>query len=359
MNNKNQVSLLTKTLRQFAACAAVCLALATPIFYLLTKWFYAEDIIDIIESVEEGKGIPPLDLEQDIAWGMMLQFLIIVIIITLALFITLRFTTQRLWHPFDDTLQKAEQFNLAQSLTPLFEPTDIREFTRLNQSLTRLMNKDKETYIMQKEFTENASHELQTPLAIIGSKLDLLMLEDLNERQMKLVSDLYELTSRMNHLNRNLLLLAKIENSQYSTFTNIDLASVITHALPQYEVLLCGATIRFSDSRTTNFSPLQANEILVNSLLNNLIVNAIRHTDVGEEIRITLTDNNLTVSNPSAVGESLDAGRLFLRFSHTGESQKGNGLGLAIVKAICDFHHWTINYHFADRQNNFVVSFDQ
>lgn len=166
-------------------------------------------MIDIIEAVQLGTSIPHIDLERDIMVGMMLQFLLIFLVLSLALFIMMRFITHRLWLPFDDTLQKTEQFNLAQSAVPQFQKTEIKEFARLNNSLAKLMQKDKEIYRIQKEFTENASHELQTPISIIRSKLDLLMQEELDERSMSLVSDLYDLNTRMEHLNRNLLLLAK------------------------------------------------------------------------------------------------------------------------------------------------------
>ena len=155
-------------------------------FFLLTKYFYAEDMIDIIEAVQLGTSIPHIDLERDIVVGMMLQFLLIFLVLSLALFIMMRFITHRLWLPFDDTLQKTEQFNLAQSAVPQFQKTEIKEFARLNNSLAKLMQKDKEIYRIQKEFTENASHELQTPISIIRSKLDLLMQEELDERSMNL-----------------------------------------------------------------------------------------------------------------------------------------------------------------------------
>ena len=109
MKNKTStkgISLVSKTLRLFAGCTAVCLVLTAPLFYLLTKYFYAEDLIDVIESMERGQGIPSLDLEKDIMIGMMIQFLLIFLVISIALFLTLRFATKRLWQPFDDTLQK-------------------------------------------------------------------------------------------------------------------------------------------------------------------------------------------------------------------------------------------------------------
>lgn len=128
-------SLLTKTLRQFACCAAACFALTAPLFYLLIKYFYAEDIVDIMESAERGKGIPPLDLEQDIMAGMLLQFLLIFLVLTIALFITVRFVTKKIWMPFDDTLRKAEEFNLAQS-SP-FHNSSTPTFTSLHASTNR------------------------------------------------------------------------------------------------------------------------------------------------------------------------------------------------------------------------------
>lgn len=112
------------------------------------------------------------------------------------------------------------------------------------------MKKDQDTYRIQKELTENASHELQTPLPIIRSKLDLLMLEDLSESQMRFVSDLDELTVRMGHFNRNLLLLAKIDNAQYAALKHIDIANLLSESLPLYESLLSGKSLRFIDSRT-------------------------------------------------------------------------------------------------------------
>ena len=361
-------SLLSRMLRQFACCAAACFILTAPLFYLLTKYFYAEDMIDVIEAMNRGDGVPPVDLEQDIMTGMMLQYLLIFCVITVAMFITMRFATKKLWEPFDDTLRKTEGFNLAQCDVPPFMHTDIEEFNRLNMSLHRLMQKDKETYRIQKEFTENASHELQTPLAIIRSKLDLLIQEELGEEEMKLVSDLYQLTMRMGHLNRNLLLLAKIENAQYTTLQEVDVVQMLTASMPLYEALQSGTTLKLVDS--SSHHKVKANPVLLECLLKNLIANAIRHSPAKGDIELAVSCQQLIVSNDSVDvknGRPLDERTLFLRFhaedsrqdgSHPGASHhKGNGLGLAIVKAICDFHHWTVVYRFENGRHQFVVNF--
>lgn len=350
-------SLLSKTLFQFALCTAAIFALTAPLFYLLTKYFYAEDIIDIIMAVKRGESIPPLDLERDIMVGMMLQFLLIFLVVSLSMFITMRFITHRLWLPFDDTLRKAEQFNLTQDTIPLFVPTNIREFIRLNHSLERLMRKDKETYCIQKEFTENASHELQTPLAVVRSKLDLLMQEDLTESQMHLVSDLYRLTMRMGHLNRNLLLLAKIDNAQYAATEEVDIIALLSDSQPLYDALQDGTSLRVDNRRTNHHTMVRANSVLLECLLKNLIVNAIRHSASGSEVRIIVEDENLTVCNMSTDGKPLDKETLFRRFRSSDVRQNGNGLGLAIVKAVCDLHHWTIEYRFEAGMHCFSVYF--
>ncbi len=348
-------SLLQKTLMQFFVRSVVLFLLMAPVFYLLTKSFYAEDMIDIIQAVERGDGIPKLDMEEDIMEGMMLQFLLIFMVISVSLFITVRFITQRLWQPFDDTLKKAERFELGQAEIPTFQATDIKEFARLNHTLTELMRKDQEAYRIQKEFTENASHELQTPLAVTRSKLDLLMQEDLDEQTMRIVSDLYDLNTRMGYLNRNLLLLAKIENAQYTGKKEVDLHAFIQRLLPGFLTLQDRYPLRFHDDRK-HPSTLYCNAILLESLLNNLVVNAIRHTHKPDgEILLMLEDHKITISNTADDG-ALDSENLFRRFRSADVKDNGNGLGLSIVKAICDFHGWSVHYEYTAGAHHFIVS---
>lgn len=315
--------------------------------------------MEVVQSVEEGRGVPPsIDLEEDVMEGIVLQYVLVFAVISVALFITLRFATRRLWRPFDDTLRKAELFNLAQGDIPDFEPTDIKEFDRLNRSLSTLMAKDRDAFRIQKEFSENASHELQTPLAIIRSKLDLLMLQDLTESQMTIVSDLYELTQRMGHLNRNLLLLAKIENAHpASALDEVDVVAAVRGNMSLYEAMQGGAALRLEDHRSAPDVKVRANAFLLECLVKNLVVNAIRHSQSGAEVVVEVTDAGLVVSNASADGKALDGDSLFCRF-HTGfVRSKGNGLGLAIVKAICDFHHWAVGYSFEGGRHVFRVCY--
>lgn len=348
-------SLLNKTLSQFIVCTVIILILATPLFYLLTKHYYAEDMRDIIEAVEQNRPIPELDLEEDIMHGIMLQFILISGVLGIAIILMMRFISKRLWEPFDKTLKQIENFNLENGVIPPLADSDIKEFTRLNHALNRLMENSVKSYKTQKEFTENASHELQTPLAIFQSKLDILLqLPDLTKPQAEMIQGLYRISNRLARLNRNLLLLAKIDNKQYNTMTTIDLVATLKELFPFLESLTEGITLHRSFECPDLL--IKGNKILLESLINNLLVNAVRHNTPGGDINITVNGNRLVVSNTSEEG-ALNPQLLFNRFYRPSEKIKGNGLGLAIVKAICDYHHWKIDYSYRNNRHNFIVQF--
>ncbi len=348
-------SLLNKTLSQFIVCTVIILILATPLFYLLTKHFYAEDMRDIIEAVEQNRPIPELDLEEDIMHGIMLQFILISGVLGIAIILTMRFISKRLWEPFDETLKQIENFNLESGEIPSLADSDIKEFTRLNHALNRLMENSVKSYKTQKEFTENASHELQTPLAVFQSQLDILLQQpDLTKPQAEMIQGLYRVSSRLARLNRNLLLLARIDNKQYNTMTTIDLVATLKELFPFLESLTEGITLHRSFECPALL--IKGNKILLESLINNLLINAVRHNTPGGDITITIGSNRLVISNTSEEG-ALDPQLLFNRFYRPSEKTKGNGLGLAIVKAICDYHHWKIDYSYRNYRHNFIVQF--
>lgn len=313
-------SLMYKSLTQFIVCVAILLLLATPLFYWLTKSFYAEDMIDIIEAVQQGKPVPALDLEEDILRGIMIQFALIVTVLGVAIVLMMRFISGRLWQPFDKTLEVIEHFKLENGVCPQLAESDTKEFARLNTALQRLMTNSLNSYRLQKEFTENASHELQTPLAVFQSKLDLLLQQpELTERQADIIQDLYQMNNRLSRLNRNLLLLAKMENNQFSRTESVDVVTVIKDLRPYLESLSGELVL------TQNFSaaslPIKANRSLLESMVNNLVVNAVRHNKTGGEITVSLSDDRLTISNTSD-DAALDADQIFNRFYRPSEKRR-------------------------------------
>lgn len=134
-----QKSLMRKLLTQFILCVLILLLLATPLFYWLTKNFYAVDMIDIINAVQQGQPIPELDLEEDILHGILIQFVFIVSVLSVAIVFTISFISGRLWRPFDRTLDAVEHFKLENDVVPVLEESNIKEFSRLNTALERLL----------------------------------------------------------------------------------------------------------------------------------------------------------------------------------------------------------------------------
>ncbi|WP_321439207.1 HAMP domain-containing sensor histidine kinase [uncultured Bacteroides sp.] len=348
-------SLLQKSLTRFTICTVIIFILATPLFYLLTKNFYAEDLKEIIDAAQSGVPLPKTDFERDMLAGIVLQFGLIMGVLLVSLILMLKLISKQLWAPFDDTLKRIEHFSLEKGTLPQFTKSNIKEFNRLNSVLTQLIENNLNSYKVQKEFTENASHELQTPLAVFQAKLDLLLQQpELTEQQAEIVQSLYEVSARLTRLNKNLLLLAKIDNRQYTQMELIDVTQIIEKVLPLLNGFTQGITIR-KDIQVASLT-IQANRTLLESLINNLIVNAVRHNTNNGEIFIIIKPNQLILSNTSSEG-ILDKELLFERFHRASEKVKGNGLGLAIAKAICNLHGWEIEYQYKTCMHEFIVIF--
>lgn len=348
-------SLLNKTLIGFILSTVVILLLATPLFYILTKNFYAEDMLDVIEEVRKGNPIPKLDLEEDIMKGVMLQFGLISAVLGVAFVVVMRFIACKLWQPFDHTLQQVELFQLEKGNIPTFQKTTTKEFVRLNTAVGRLIENNVESYKTQKEFTENASHELQTPLAILQGKLEILLQSpDLKQEQAEVIQDMLATLKRMTQLNRSLLLLARIDNRQYQSEEQVNIVTEVTDLLPQLQLLAGGISIQ-TDFNTERLL-VNCNRILLDSLINNLVVNAVRHNRPGGFVGIALKEKGMIISNTSDESP-LDCHLIFNRFYRPSPKTKGNGLGLAIVKAICEYHNWNITYDCTNNIHRFRIDF--
>lgn len=346
-------SLLDRSLSKYILCTIVILLIFTPVFYLLTRHFYAEDMIDLINSVRSGGGIPENDLEQDIMAGVMIQFALIIVALSIASVITMRLVAKHIWAPFKDTLHKAEAFDVDKGEIPEFTDSRTKEFQELNAALEKLMRRSADKYRVQKEFTENASHELQTPIAVISSKLDVLLQEHLDERQSDTVREIYEVLNRMSRLNRNLLLLAKIDNNQYDNLEEVDFHNIASVNIEQMTELYGKGNKVFLKGGSCI---VRANKTLAEMMMNNLLVNAFRHTGADGSIIVSCGIGCISVSNTAIAGK-LDANKIFARFNHSSEVERGNGIGLAIVKAICDFHGWKIEYSFQEGMHHFSILF--
>ncbi len=263
--------------------------------------------------------------------------------------------SKSVWKPFRKTLDKLKTFNLNQQTKIEFDKTDVSEFEELNQSLSKLIDQNITVYKTQKEFTENASHELQTPLAILKNKLDILLQnEDLTEKQYEIAEEMNKALTRSSRINRNLLLLAKIDNSQFDNSELIRFDELLNQSVEILQEHFEQKNIAVNSDISNNVN-VKGNSSLMEVLINNLILNAIRHTPSNGLIEIKLTNSVFEVSNSGT--EKLNEDLLFKRFSKLSTDNRGSGLGLAIIKQICRLQNWNINYKFDNNLHLFSINF--
>ncbi|WP_175622494.1 sensor histidine kinase [Chryseobacterium schmidteae] len=276
-------------------------------------------------------------------------------IIVAGLLILNRRISAVVWNPFRNTLEKLKNFNLNHQSKIEFEKTDTTEFEELHQSLSKLIEHSISVYKTQKEFTENASHELQTPLAIIKHKLDILLQnEDLTSKQYEIVEEINRALTRSSRINKNLLLLAKIENSQFDAKEKIELNNMVDQSIEILEEHFIQKNITLQSSVESEFF-VNGNISLTEVLINNLIVNAIRYTTQNGFVDIKLSNSSFQIANSGI--EKLNEDFLFKRFSKLSTDSNGSGLGLAIIYEICKFQNWKISYRFEENQHVFEVNF--
>jgi signal transduction histidine kinase len=262
--------------------------------------------------------------------------------------------SKKLWSPFYHSLQKIRSFNLSSQQKPTFEKTDIAEFEEMNTSISRLIDSNIDVYRQQKEFTENASHELQTPLAIVQSKLDLLLQSSaLSEEQSAIIDHTNKALARVSRINRNLLLLAKIENQQFADKEQINLSAQLQEQISLLSDFLLKKNLKIEQQIKPNII-IEGNKVLVEILLTNLLMNAIRHNIKNGLIRITLNNNSLRILNTGITG--LNEEKIFKRFSTASSGNPGTGLGLAIVKEICNQQGWQLSYLFENKLHIFSIT---
>lgn len=292
---------------------------------------------------------------QDIAGGIGLALVIALGLGLIVFNLLTRRLNRHLWRPFQRSLEQIGDFDVRREEVPCFAASDTQEFNDLNRSLERLTARMVGDYQSLRRFTENASHELQTPLAIIRNQIDLLLREEeRSETDYAILQRLSESVSRLRKLNQSLLLLAKIERGQVPEAAWIDLRPLVERKLEQLEPALKERKIRLTKQLETQQVMLPPT--LADVLLNNLLSNAIRHNVDGGDIHVYLGDDILRIEN-SGTPLTQAPERLFERFSKGSNSSESLGLGLAIVKEIGDKYGGEVTYAYAQGRHRLQVRF--
>jgi signal transduction histidine kinase len=292
------------------------------------------------------------DLIEDSLWSIIGLFLILITSIIIINNIVFR----KIWRSFYDILQQLKIYRLDKDGSAINVKTNTKEFMELQNASNVLIKHSKDAYASQKQFTENASHELQTPIAIIINKLELLLeSEHLKEKDAKTIVEVLNISDRLKKINNTLLLLAKIENKQFLEHKNISINQISKLLLSDLEELVEFKKIDVTIEETKECIAI-INSSLAEILISNLIKNAIFHNKENGTILLNFSDNKFTMCN-SGVTTALNPKTIFYRFEKNTTNNKSTGLGLAICMAICKSYGISLIYQFTENKHCFTVDF--
>ena len=301
------------------------------VFHLHEKYYKMQVITSMVE-------------EDDLVSELLIALVWLYLGLIATILLLNNFLLKRIWRPFYHLLKQLKDFKLEKPSIEV-KKTNIDEFRLLNEAVQKMLNSNISSYNSQKHFIENASHELQTPLAISINKLELLAeQEQLTEESSKLLATALDNLDRLSRLNKSLLLLSKIENNQYLAAEEININLLVKKVVADFEDQLSYSQISLNIFEEQECK-VTMNPDLAIIFITNLIKNAIVHNQPVGDIDIVIKLASLSISN-TGKDTALDQQNLFVRFNKDNQSLSSTGLGLSIVKAIADLYHFNLSYYY-------------
>ncbi|GLU52519.1 sensor histidine kinase [Dyadobacter frigoris] len=303
----------------------------------------------------ELKVISSMVEEDDLIEDLFYSLIWLYVALITSIIIVNNFLLKKTWKPFYLLLEQLKQFKLGKD--PVITPaeTEVKEFKELNEAVGLLINRSLEAYNGQKHFIENASHELQTPLAISINKLELLAeKEDQTETNLIAIGQVIQTLERLTKLNKSLLLLSKIENKQFQDNEQVNINSVFKTIIEEFTDFADYKNVSFS-FRENGQLLVEMNKNLAEILITNFIKNAIVHNIPNGFVRIIINPSSFTIHN-SGSEVPLNQEYIFKRFHKKTNEKNSTGLGLAIVKAIANLYDLSIGYSY-ENGHQMTVSF--
>ena len=259
-----------------------------------------------------------------------------------------------IWFPFYESLEKIKAFKIQDQKITDFPETPIEEFNQMNTHFKAAAANATRDYKNLREFSENASHEIQTPLAIIRSNIEMMIQQEtLTEKDSELLQAIYSSVTKISKLQHSLLLLTKIDNHQFHPENCVPLISEINTKVLQFQEIWQSKRLHYS--LAASIATININKELLEILLNNLLTNATYHNIPGGAIMIRCEKGRLEIGN-TGINEALDQDRIFRRFYKNAAHSESNGLGLSIVEQICTTSNIRINYRFQEQWHRFILT---
>ena len=291
------------------------------------------------------------DMVEAMLWYLGALFLLFLICTSIGIQLVLK----GVFRPLHRLLDWLHCIQPGKEVPPLDNPTKIREFRQLSDAALDMGNRSYKAYEEQKQFIENASHELQTPLAIVRGKVELLAeSEGMTEQQMEQLDEIYATLGRAVKLNKSLLLLSRIENGQYTEMEDVSVDEILDELLPDLMDIYEHKQVRLIRKREEQPFIIRCNHSLAQILVSNLVKNSLLHNREGGELQVLTTPTSLVIKNTGDV--PLDGEKLFRRFYHGMDGKKDStGLGLAIARSIALSSSLKLTYEWQDGMHTFSL----
>lgn len=302
--------------------------------------------LNIISSMVEED-----DLIEQFFWSLMWLYITLLLTIILVNNVVLR----KIWRPFYQILQQLKTYRLGTGQVLQEVETNVTEFKELKVAVFDLLQHTLETFNNQKQFTENAAHELQTPLAIGINKLELLAdKNDLNKVQTETIGQVIQILERLTRLNKSLLLLSKIENKQFFDNQEVSINQISKQSVEDLQDFADFKEVKITYMESASLS-YKMNPDLANILIANLVKNAIVHNILAGQVQIVISSSAFMIEN-TGPNQALNSSKIFKRFYKDSTEKETTGLGLAIVKAITDLYGLTISYSYSEK-HRIIINF--
>lgn len=289
------------------------------------------------------------DMVEAMLWYLGALFLLFLICTSIGIQLVLK----GVFRPLHRLLDWLHCIQPGKEVPPLDNPTKIREFRQLSDAALDMGNRSYKAYEEQKQFIENASHELQTPLAIVRGKVELLAeSEGMTEQQMEQLDEIYATLGRAVKLNKSLLLLSRIENGQYTEMEDVSVDEILDELLPDLMDIYEHKQVRLIRKREEQPFIIRCNHSLAQILVSNLVKNSLLHNREEGELQVLTTPTSLVIKNTGDV--PLDGEKLFRRFYYGMDGKKDStGLGLAIARSIALSSSLKLTYEWQDGMHTF------
>ena len=290
-------------------------------------------------------------LIEHILWWTVILFVVLLLAIMVIGIILLNYNMKPLYR----LLEWIDRYEPGSPASEVPSDTDIIEFRKLSLAVEDAVARFEKQYEERKMFIGNASHELQTPLAVCSNRIEMLL--DRPDLQPEVAEELVKLhrsLSGLIKLNKTLLLLSKIENGQFQQSMRMDMNAVLKSSVQMNAEIYEHKGISVEMVEDGVFVHMM-DEQMASILAGNLIRNAFRYTQDGGAIVIRMTGDGFSVSNTGTA--PLDKDKVFHKFYQPAGKREGStGLGLTLVRCVCVNNGLQASYDYADGRHIFGVN---